>query len=447
VQQSVNLVFAQETSSAPTQECNSISEEMQCSICKVTFSSHEELSLHQKSPAMPDIQSGAMDKISVKERVSAEKVANTKEQYDKQIQPIDINNATKLVETTVTKEFDSKRIKWLCRQPSFLLSKYIKSKRQCEAAIKQGRVFINHQVALDTGRIVRENDTVALVEECKPSKKDYSTAHGDSLASGVKIIETMSSLESEIPTLVVAYKPVGVRSAGLFSSDTLEMIVQRYFECQPNYPNLHCRSLSKVDTGCAGLCLLRVDNGMHGNLSPTKIIYHFTALVHGVPDGSWGPGVYVNVSNSGNRNWKRQKTLSDDCKAGEVTTTQNKLELNQALFIQCQDTYQIQNVGDTTTSISTLTIMSSYDDGRLANLISYTLRKLGFPVVNDRFAKREYSALPRRMKNLVKQKVCMGCYRLDINDATIQNHSVSIDPHKRTQCRFWREQLEPGEAV
>ena len=137
------------------------------------------------------------------------------------------------------------------------------------------------------------------------------------------------------------------------------------------------------------------------------------------------------------RNWKRQKTDGDE--TPPLDTTQTKLNLDDALFIECIDTYCIPNTTDN--YISTLEIRSGHDDGRLANTISYILRKLGYPVVNDRFARREASALPRRMKNLLKQKVCIGCYQVDIHTAN-QHEVVSIEAHKRTSCSFWRDQLD-----
>jgi len=85
-------------------------------------------------------------------------------------------------------------------------------------------------------------------------------------------------------------------------------------------------------------------------------------------------------------------------------------------------------------------VQSRFDNGRLANVISFVLRKLGYPVVNDRFGKREFSALPRRIKNIVKQKVCIGCYCADVECEGVVT-MVNVERHKRTQCSFWREAL------
>ena len=175
-----------------------------------------------------------------------------------------------------------------------------------------------------------------------------------------------------------------------------------------------------------------------------KVLYTFTALVHGHPPEEWKRGVFVQVPTEGLRQWKRQKTTQQessvetggdvDSVSNSIATSSRELDLDNALFIQCHDSLTVEGEQ----KISTLTIQSRFDDGRLSNVISYVLRKLSYPVVNDRFSKREYSALPRRMKNIIKQKVCIGCYQLDI-EYEGESTTVKIDSHKRTQCSFWRK--------
>lgn len=448
VQQSINLIFAKVRSADISAESNHAApNDLKCSICQMIFSCREELVNHLANPALPDINAELNDNESPEDKITAAKKqrvakdSSSREPVPFQ-PPTDIDSATILVETIVTKEFDSTRIKWLCRQPSFALSRYIKSKKQCEDAIKAGRVFINRQVALNTGRIVHENDAITLIEE-QVNDINANASCGDELQSGVKIIEQFGTDNNDIPSLVVAYKPVGVRCIGQFASDTLEMITKKHFDSKfGRQLNLQC--LSKIDTGCSGLCVLTMSDTEHSSSSMPTVVYSFTALVHGIPDESWKTGVYVNVAKSGNRNWKRQKTKADDTNADDEmapSTTQLRLDLNDALFIRCPDTYCIP--GDNANHISTLHIESSHDGGRLANTISYILRRLGYPVVNDRFAKRESSSLPRRMRNLMKQKVCIGCYQVNlIDEETEQNHVVSIEAHSRTQCRYWRDELD-----
>ena len=437
VQRSINFVFASMPTDTSVEECST---DLLCRICHTQFINREDLSRHLENPALPDVQTDPVrnEPDAQRDQTPDNSTKCNIEQHESQLsfQPIDLKNANILVETTVTDEFDATRIKWLCRQPGFALSKCIKSKKQCEVAVKEGRIFVNCQVAFDTGRIVHENDVIALVEKYKPA--DHVTPCETDLAFGVKIIQIINNDDTDIPSLVVTYKPVGVRCAGQFSADTLEMITQSHFERRFSSGAVRCKSLSKVDTGCAGLCVLSIGTS---NVDNVQVVYSYTALVHGVPDTSWKAGIYITVPKNGNRNWKRRATSNDKHKAIQ-TPTRSKLNLSNALFIQCEDSYAIKDDDSVQNIISTLTIQSSHDDGRLANTISFTLRKLGFPVVNDRFAKHESSVLPRRMKNLLKQKVCIGCYRVEIVDKqTRQNHIVSIDPHNRTKCKFWEKQL------
>lgn len=451
VQQSANFVFARVPPNAADQAIDrNSSNELVCNVCKIVFKSQNELLDHLDNPARPDVQTGLVfDRKSTDDSVTTKStLSNEKDPSHNSVsfQSIDIKDATILVEATVQKEFDSTRIKWLCRQPGFPLSKCINSKRECEEAIKQGRIFVNQKVALDTSRIVRKNDVVSLAEKYEPTNNNavLSTSLFDDMASGAKIIKEITLDRFGNSSLVVAFKPVGMRCLGQFSSSTLEMTTKRHFENLYGRVDLDCQPISKIDTGCAGLCVIMIgDPRTNDTNSRIHVAYTFTVLAHGTPDESWKSGVYISISKNGSRNWKKMKRDEVPSNSASMVTTHSSLELHDALFIKCQDTYQIRDGFLPTNTVSTLSIKSSHDDGRLANVISYTLRKLGFPVVNDRFAKRESSAWPRRMKNLLKQKVCIGCYRVDIyDDGAKQNHTVSIEPHNRTQCKFWREYLK-----
>ena len=218
--------------------------------------------------------------------------------------------------------------------------------------------------------------------------------------------------------------------------------------------NMCCHPISKLDTGCAGLSVLMFSPSKISDelMDSVNVSYTFTALVHGRPPDEWRSGVYVEVPTGGGlRQWKRHKTNdqetvgdagANDAKlSSNITSTSTVLDLDGALFVTCQDTLQVEKQ-----QISTIKVTSKYDNGRLANVTSFVLRKLGYPVVNDRFVKRELIALPRRLKNIVKQKVCIGCYRVDVECKGALT-TVGIDEHKRTQCSYWRETLLTDDAV
>ena len=245
----------------------------------------------------------------------------------------------------------------------------------------------------------------------------------------------------------IVYKPVGIRCVGSFSTTTLEMIVKKQSEESSN-DLVFCQSLTKLETGVAGLCALIVSTAKIdiATLNSLRIVYTFNVLVHNCPPEDWKAGVYVEVPTAGVRQWKKNNTDQHESSSGDVVvknsetslvaTSSTPLDLHGALFIHVLDSFQVNDQ-----VLSTLVVKSSYDDGRLANAISYVLRKLGYPVVNDRFCKREYSALPRRIKNIVKQKVCIGCYCVDVMYEG-ESTSVGIDSHNRTRCSFWRETFQ-----
>ena len=393
--------------------------------------------------------------------------------------PIQIDEELKMVEAVVDKRFDSKRMKWVCRQEDFPLLKYMKSQKQCKDSIKAGRVFVNGVVALDSCRILRENDVVTLLKAGLATSHDDDQTNtlqrlvppesSDNLHLGVKILRDIpiSSESASIDLrVVVAFKPVGVRVVGSFSTQTLEMITKsildtssRKLKCTPisGTNGVKCTPISKLDTGCAGLCVLIVTDDSYSKpiIQVPHVIYQFTALIHGsAPDG-WEKGVYVQVPDGGSRKWKRQKisdsktadvTEYSDHKAddnADIVTTTSQLDLGNSLFIRCID--RLDYSGDrSSTNLSTVEIRSSHDEGRLANVISYIMRKVGHPIVNDRFCKRELAALPRVMRNILKNKICFGSFSLDIKlnsvdtDAPPLDEVVSTEPHVRTQCSYWK---------
>lgn len=294
---------------------------------------------------------------------------------------------------------------------------------------------------------MRENDVVSLIQDFEPAENGRTTTIGCENFD-VRIVKEVTSKCKDI-TIEMVFKPVGTRCVGSFSPNTLEMIIKKHAEYNRGVKQIFCKSVSKLDTFCEGLCVLvvsplKIDEHC---LRSLKVVYTFDALVHGQPPEEWKRGVFIQVPTEGLRQWKMQKTKQQENNADNVesigitsisqTPSSTALDLDGALFIKCHDSIQFDNQQQ----ISTLTVKSSFDNGRLANVISYVLRKQGHPVVNDRFGRREYSFLPRRMKNIVKQKVCIGCYRLDVEDGG-EPITVHIDSHKRTQCSFWRGCLQ-----
>jgi len=476
VHQSVNFVFEINTSSIECQKNQeSVMEgsETRCCICRVAFESKDALHKHLIAPALPDIMTG--DFIHGREETQyqndhKEKMAKTETTVTPSSESqlpvcLPLENAIPIVEARVEKRFDSKRIKWLCRQEDFAFSKYIKSKKQCTEVIKSGRIYVNGTAATDSGRIVLENDIISLIEatvqeDTIPASKE---CEGQKLQEnlGVKILEDRPLENQSLSSsrLVVAYKPVGIRVVGSFSPNTLEMIITKKMSAKSsNSQKLACVPVSKLDTGCAGLCLLVVAKTITEAAIPPalQVTYKFIVLVHGTVPDEWQAGIYVKLLKNGERKWKRQKTDTDILERNEgrgvvdphentkeeIGISKSELDLEDSLLITCIDTLTSADNGNKTT-LSTLSIQSKHDSGRLCSVISFVLRKLGYPVVNDRFCKRELAALPRRMRNILKQKICIECHSLDIEVDPMTRTIVDYPPHRRTQCSYWKDILDP----
>eukprot|EP00984_Skeletonema_dohrnii_P030831 scaffold22661_cov157-Skeletonema_dohrnii-CCMP3373.AAC.1 len=457
VQESVNFVFAVDdektTCNLPVEmDVNTTT----CNICRMQFDSNEHLRAHLRTPALPDVSYRSCREENPTKEDRDEKCSSlptsapsvsAKPTTMPTTESIDINDATILVEATVEKKHDSKRLKNICRQADFPLSEYIKSKSQCETAIKNGRVFVNRLVAFDTGRLLRENDIVALVKEERNQAAGGGSNDQVANASVIKFVQEIASTQTPGLSIVIANKPVGVRCVGSFASSTLEMKAQKHYECYRGVEKLFCRPLTKLDTGCAGLCALAISPEPIPDLESLNVCYNFTVLVHGQVPETWKDGIYAKVPTKGVRQWKRQKTEDSGADDHDSSTTLSTtaIDLDNAIFINSLDVLSISGAEQQDEHcISTLSVSSCHDEGRMANVIPYILRKLGYPVVCDRFAKREYSRLPRKMKNVLKQKICIGLYSLDIEFERV-TQTVATEAHKRTQCEFWRHSLEQVE--
>eukprot|EP00557_Chaetoceros_sp_GSL56_P007910 CAMPEP_0176489698 /NCGR_PEP_ID=MMETSP0200_2-20121128/7444_1 /TAXON_ID=947934 /ORGANISM="Chaetoceros sp., Strain GSL56" /LENGTH=752 /DNA_ID=CAMNT_0017886891 /DNA_START=7 /DNA_END=2265 /DNA_ORIENTATION=- len=460
-----------------------------CEICEIEFDDEWLLKRHLDYPAVPDIltsrcsetgkslsscdrsQSSLPSKDPSREDTEDITTWNSScDQIHNDCHHGSLDRSLILIEGKVDGKFDSTRIKWLCRQKDFSLSKYITSKKQCVDAISQGRIYVNGVVALDSGRIVREDDVITLIdattshhhhgEQIKSALSIPTSAATENL--GCRVVEEISlqMVHQSLPRFVVVYKPVGIRVVGSFSPQTLEMITKRLVKGQlfAGMENISCTALSKLDTGCAGLCVFLVDSkedmkesNVQVESYDVQITYKFTALVYGRVPEEWRHGVYVKLPRNTARVWKRQK-LHDkdlnevlDCDVGKVIDNDEKIEitpqaldLDSSIFIMSKDSYSSCDNNDIT-SLDTIEISSRYGSGKVVNTISFILRKMGYPVVNDRFCKREFAMLPRRMRNILKQKICIGCYSVCLHLQNIVHKEVKIEPHRRTQASFWRQ--------
>ena len=426
-----------------------------CKICNRSFETKAQLESHLQSPALPDARSVHRDGETGKEFSTAygfqtyerqkrrerekgvvEKKPRVGSRDEGQTESSPIGDV--LAKSTVSAQFDGRRLRWYCRQATEL-SALAKSKKQCENLIKVGRVCVNEEIACDSSRIVRSGDQIAIhadVGACCSNKEGWNgraTVDCSHPRNGVNILRTINAGD-----VLIVMKPSGMRTSGTFSDATLEMTISSLMNNKKRY-----YSITKLETGCQGLCYIASDSHLRGH-TETDIVYRYSALVFGHVPEQWSSGVFVSLPSNLCRRWKNNGTNDriagsegdseeEECYVPQTSTSPTTNE-GKELFIRC--------LGQTTSSktqmaLSTLSIESKAEDGRLCNAISFVLRKLGHGVVNDRFCKREGAELPRIVRNRLKKKLFIGCYRLKIYGVPDSESIVEAPVPDRLKVDYW----------
>jgi hypothetical protein len=442
----------------------------ECSVCGMVFESVYALHEHEMAPALPDPFTASTDEKSEPNTSPNEAndetfdgrkdthgdVANDKTVNGSKVSPAtcsvkgfrrnDTSMAATEIPTTddssdmrnvvfssvVDRARDGKRLKWYLRQS--LVNDTTLSKIQCEKMIKSSRAVLNGVVVVDSGRILHEGDRIAILatSACINSERAVTT---------VKI-------HHKTDTIVVAYKPVGMRTIGLFSDRTLEMIISAQ-------TGETFTSVSKLDTGCAGLCILR-----RNVVTVEEVSHVFTALVHGhVPDDWNGLSVCLPIENM--RRWRKGGDNDKESLSDATVNSQQLSAMNGCIDSSCRNAFDFSESWDgggesvalqvlektmnnaDTPALSTVRIVTSCKAGGLCSAVCFLLRKSGHPVVNDRLCRREYLTLPRSMRNLIKNRLCIGCYnvefRVDLDELVT---SVSVENPESLHALHWQRHCD-----
>ena len=442
---SLHFMFQKDGQGEHKQVCR----ETQCRVCGMVFPSLQALQEHARAPALPD----PVTTVSTINHSTVENDESTDERVDDDnTEPLDtfVGDCDKddifvevshndpdcnheiassddsfhvnvsedsvgeiIFRSVVQDVHDGKRLKWYLRQSC--VSDMGLSKHECTTIIKDERVAVNGKVATDSSRILRSGDRITLL---------------DTVNDGTSTT-TLVDIQYRSDNVLVVYKPVGIRTTGSFSSNTLEMMVSAH-------TGLPFKSVSKLDTGCAGLCILQRNGG-----TMVKDVSHvFTALVHGhVPD-SWN-GSSKDLPIESMRRWrkggngtKRLRHEVSDVQFDESTPSEtgDKVELCVIEKTACSAE---------TPALSTLRVTTSSKASGLCSAICFLLRKQGHPVVNDRSCRREYLSLPRSIRNLIKNRLCIGCYEVNMCiDGEEPIAPVSMDIPERVFASHWQRHCD-----
>ena len=224
------------------------------------------------------------------------------------------------------------------------------------------------------------------------------------------------------PPLWVVYKPVGMRTRG--PAATLEAGGARQL-------GRAVRCLSPLDKGCRGWCVLQPVEA-----APRVIRHIFGALVYGHVPVSWQSGIGIVLPLDGVRRWRKKRRA-----APSDSSEEEKDDAGDAPpppFMEKNGTAILTLVERTTAAplLSTVTVSTTARASGLAQTIAFFLRHQKYPVVGDRMAAQEYLSLPRAIRNRLKQRWCLGCIGVALEEDPDQYcyHEPVPDPWS---ARHW----------
>lgn len=442
-----------QASTVPTTTETVEKQDLVCQICRAKFGSAKGLQQHYEVPALPN------DPPTTSTNTSQEASIHNKEPklpVAKKIIKGSIDASSSLrpgpVEWSGSISLSSdvgQRLRQVLRNQEV---DGLKSKRQAEDRIKFGCVSVNGVVAQDSSRFVQLGDVLEvrqlMTTTLNPNRQ-------------IDVIHRGA-------TWAVAMKPVGMRTKGSFSEDTLESVVSKQLVGAGNGKYV---SLSRLDKGCAGLCVLKEQEQSSSKTTNQLSIQHtFTALVYGRVD--WTE-ITLEVSGDGGRRWKK-----NTIKAAEEVTKKRSLDQidqgakpNEAVREQVDEddvvqrrhedgkmqhtleTVRIKCTEQTSKSapaISTLELTTATSTELRADHLCAALRQLGHGVVNDRFGRlsnekiddtiEQPQQLPRSMRNLIKNRLCIGCFAVRVTTKSDAHEKiVRADPPERLSAHYWQQ--------
>ena len=291
------------------------------------------------------------------------------------------------ISTTVVPESSSTDsiLKSAVRLRKYLQHNFGYTKTAASKLIASGKVTLDGQVVMDSARLVYETS------EVKVENSETVAAEVSSPTISIRVVERLD------PTLCVVWKPVGLRTKGQFSG-TLEDVLARQ-EGKERY-----ESLTKLDTGLSGLCLL-VEGTASNTLECPR--HQFTALVLGEVNTLWeNEGAELHLQTEKCRRKTSKKTSTQDSqKIEQERTYKATFRVIETCSIDVQNSGKEGNVVLSTIEMSVADSLSG-----IGSMLTYALRKqFDLRVIGDRFSNREYGQLPRPMRNRIKQKICLGC--------------------------------------
>lgn len=394
---SMHFLFRARSASNSIADRNDIPKQI-CRICRTAFHSEKDLEEHMRKPAVPDTTSTTIAKKSN----NALPLPHGKEPLNSISCTTNADGSGTIVK--VEKDYEGKRLRWLVQHGIKEISK-----KQAKVAIHEGRVFVNDSLVLDASRLLSSGDIVFV--------KSIRSA-------SLPLSPEIEILYRKDPILV-AFKPSGVRTKGHFPG-TLEASIHQQ-------EGQKYDALSPLDSFCPGLCAL-IKSDCRGKLP--SIVHLMTALVFNAVPESWKPHREVTITVE--PKWKKRKR--------DVSPKSVCLKLIPMGTTNPQ--------GD---SMQLTTVHLETGNSCSPSSICQYLRHESHGVVGDSNCRQEYLKVSstnglnflsishltenlkvrRSIRNRIKEKVCMGCYRIQVDGV-----QITKDVPEKLLWSFWDAHCE-----
>jgi len=432
-----------------------------CAICEESFDTISELRLHLESPVRIPMVSDAIgssnvpsgDKQSFRKEseqdLNAKHISSPIVKPSVKTKPEQVHNDNlKIGGITVSVDCDGKRLRWFLQHSKISGFKFTKS--LAESTIRAGLVVVNGQAALDSSRILRAQDDVKILRKDAAGEHDprgNSTIKTTQMGPKRPRIEILKRSSTSSPKWLVAMKPSGMRARGEIPG-TLESILSE--QVGERYT-----CISSLETSCSGLCVLAHTNcnetesasQFHDNSIDEKfsILHTLTVLVHGIPTSDdWFSSRTALLASEAKwrqkkRNKKRKLVEERSSEPQEETETKNTIQKFVTAEVMVKESRSLTDGKSSGKSIGLSTLQVVTHETSTSSIRHY-FRKEGFPIVGDAFCKQEYLKLKRSIRNRVKNKLCIGCFRVEIKitkQKMEETHVVEVPYPNKLSATFW----------
>ena len=233
-------------------------------------------------------------------------------------------------------------------------------------------------------------------------------------------------------------------------------------------------SLSSLETSCSGLCVLAKTS----TRTQVSIRHFLTVLVHGhLPRDEWFPSCTISLPLEAK--WRQKKKIKKRKHSAESNSSaplrspsqsssflkpddddessqhENRKTVSAEVYPRESTKLALEKSLKNPLRLSTLEVVTPEPS---SSSICHYFRQEGFPVVGDSFCKQEYSRLKRSIRNRLKDKLCIGCFKVEVevtngmdqindNETASRKHVIEIQSPDKFSATFWEKFLEEETAA